>query len=422
LQAPPIQRVERDGRLPLSYAQQRLWFLNRLMPESPFYNVPVAVRLNGVLDAEALELSLRHIEQRHEVLRTCFSVVDSQPVQVISPEPSLRLHRVDLSASESPEQEALKLAAAEARRAFDLALGPVWRAVLARVSEEEHVLVLTAHHIVTDQWSMGVLVREVGQLYEKYRAGETVQMKELEVQYADYAVWQRKWLQAEVLDQQLDYWKQQLAGAPDVLTLPTDHPRPPVQAFRGAYQSFELSALMSAKLRELSRKESVTLFMTLMAAFKTLLHRYTSAEDILVGTTIANRNHPEIERLIGFFVNTLVLRTDLSGNPTFSELLAREREVALEAYAHQDVPFEKLVEELQPERRLSHTPLFQVVFSMQNDPMPVSELPGLSLTRIEVDSGTAMFDLVLGITNAGDAMHGLFLYNTDLFEATTVSR
>ncbi|HEY4424511.1 MAG TPA: amino acid adenylation domain-containing protein, partial [Pyrinomonadaceae bacterium] len=323
---------------------------------------------------------------------------------------------------EDPILEAQRIADAEARLPFDLERGPLLRVRLLRLSEEEHVLLVTMHHIVSDGWSMGVLVREVGMLYPALCAGAESPLEELAIQYADYAVWQREWLSGEVLDQQLSYWREQLAGAPAVLELPSDRVRPAVQSFRGADQPFVVSERLTAALKEMSRGEGVTLFMTLLAAFKVLLYRYTGQADLVLGSPIAGRNFVETEELIGFFVNTLVLRTDLSGDPTFSELVRRVREVALEAYLHQDVPFEKLVEELQPERHTTHSPLYQVMFELQNAPLGGLELPGVNLELLAADNATAKFDLTLNLQEVGDVIVGSLGYSTDLFDTETISR
>ena len=423
LPAPPMLPLPRDRELPLSFAQERLWFLDQLEPDSPAYNIPAAVRIRGSLNVTALEQSVNDIVRRHKALRTTFATVDGEPVQVIAPAKPLSLVSLDLRAlpEDEREAEALRLATEEAQRPFDLAQGPLLRATLLRLGEEEHIALLTMHHIASDGWSMGVLIREVAALYQAFSTGEPSPLPELPIQYADFAVWQRQWLQGEVLEAQLAYWKQQLADIP-VLELPTDRPRPAIQTSRGAHQSLELSQTLTEALKALSRQEGVTLYMTLLAVFKALLHRYTGQDDIVVGSPIANRNRTEIEGLIGFFVNTLVLRTDLSGDPSFRELLGRVREVALGAYAHQDLPFEKLVEELQPERDMSHTPLFQVMFVFQNTPMEVLELPDLTLSPLEIETRIAQFDLALFMEDIEQGLIEVLEYNTDLFDAATIAR
>ncbi len=420
----PIARVQRDDSLPLSFAQQRLWFLDQLEPNSPFYNIPVAVRLQGQLNLPVLEQTLNEIVRRHEVLRTTFALEDGRPVQHIQPELFLPLQIIDLSElpSLAREPEALRLATKEAQQPFDLARGPLLRVGLLRLADDEHVVLITMHHIVSDGWSTGVFVREVAALYEAFASGAESPLAELPIQYADYATWQRDWLQGEVLDEQLGYWRKQLGGELTALELPTDKLRPAVQTYKGASQTFQLPVELGAAVKELSRRESVTPFMTLLAAFQVLLHRYTGQEDICVGTPVAGRNRAEVEGLIGFFVNTLVMRTDLAGEPSFRALLARVREMAVAAYAHQDVPFEKLVEELQPERELSRNPLFQVMFEIQNQEQETLALPGLSLKPVEVADATAKFDLTLLVAESDAGLTARFEYNIDLFDAATITR
>jgi len=421
---PGIPRRTTGDSIPLSFAQQRLWFLDKYEPNRSVYNVPSALRLSGELDRGALKQSLNEIVRRHEVLRTKFPMVEGEPLQVISPSLAVSLPMVDLTdRSESErEDEARRLAAEEARRPFDLSQGPLVRMMLLRLAENEHVLLLTMQHIVSDGWSMGVLHHELSVLYEAFSRGQPSSLPELPIQYADFAIWQREYLQGEVLERQLSYWKKQLEGIPAVLNLSADHPRPAVQSFRGRTQSIELSKGLTEGLKGLSRKEGVTLFMTLLAAFQTLLYRYTGQEDIVVGSPIANRNQTEIEGLIGFFVNTLVLRSDLSGNPTFGELLDRVRKTALEAYDHQDFPFEKLVEELQPERSLSHSPLFQVMFVLQNTPPSIIKLGSLRVNSVRMAGETAKFDLTLLLREEAGELKGSLQYNTDLFATATIKR
>ena len=427
-QAPPMQPVPRDGDLPLSFGQQRLWFIDQLAPGNPAYNFPAAVHLRGPLNLAALHQSLNEIVKRHEVLRTTFAIVDGRPVQVIAPTLTITLPVVDLRelACALPETEreteVQRLVSEEANLPFDLAKGPLLRATVLQLGEKEYVGLLTMHHIASDGWSIGILIRELAALYQAFSFGRSSPLPELPIQYADFACWQRQWLHSEVLETQLSYWKQQLRGAPPLLELLPDHPRPVVQTFRGAHESLLLPDAVGAGLKALSREAGATLFMTLLAAFKILLQRYTRQDAIVVGTPIANRNRREIEDLIGFFVNTMVLRTDLSGDPSFRELLQRVREVCLGAYAHQDLPFEKLVEELHVERDLSRSPLFQVMFVLQNGlPRPV-ELPGLTLSPVEGNSETAHFDLTLQIVDAEPGLTATLVYNTDLFEAATIAR
>ncbi|HEY0079202.1 MAG TPA: amino acid adenylation domain-containing protein [Pyrinomonadaceae bacterium] len=410
---------------PLSFAQQRLWFLSRLEPDSPFYNIATAVRLKGQLNVSALEAALNEIVRRHESLRTIFAMEGDEPVQVVLPSLALAVPVDDLkglAAGAQIEAEVKRRYEEEAQRPFDLSAGPLLRVRLLRLSESEHVAVLVLHHIISDGWSMGVLVREVAALYAAFAGGQQSPLEELPIQYADFAVWQREWMTGEVLEQQVGYWKTQLAGANTALELPTDHQRPARQSARGAELLFTLPSELTAALKSLGGDEGATMFMTLVAAFQVLLNRYTNQGDLLVGTPIANRNQPEIEGLIGFFVNTLVLRADLSDDPTFRQLLARVRETTLDAYAHQDLPFEKLVEELQPERSLSRNPLFQVMFALQNAPVGALKLPGLTLNLEEFDSGFTRFDLELHMREQGDELRGTLIYSTDLFEETTMHR
>ncbi|HJS23707.1 MAG TPA: amino acid adenylation domain-containing protein [Pyrinomonadaceae bacterium] len=420
----PIKRVNRDNPLPLSFAQQRLWFLDQLEPGRVDYNIPVAVRLTGSLNVGALEQTINAVVQRHEVLRTTFAVHDGQPVQSIHPYQWLPLPSVSLSDLTPREREtAVKMRVEEeAQTPFDLTVGPLMRARLLHVSENEHVLMVTMHHSVSDGWSLRILVKEVASLYEEFTSGSTSQLEELPIQYADYAAWQREWLQGAVIDEQLSYWKQQLDGAPPVLELPADRQRPPVQTHRGAVATFKLNANLTQSLRDLSRIEEVTLFMTLVAGWQTLLHRYSGQKDIVVGIPVAGRNQAELEELIGFFVNTLVLRTDLAGEPSFRDLMQRVKEVALAAYAHQDVPFEKLVEELQPQRNMSHSPLFQVTISLQNDAEEEWTLPGLKLDSLPRETTSAKFDLSLTMIETQDEIDCSLEYNTDLFDAIRIKR
>jgi amino acid adenylation domain-containing protein len=436
LSAPPIEPLPRDAglELPLSFAQQRLWFLDQLEPGSPFYNLPTAVRLTGPLDVVALKQSLNEVVRRHEALRTTFASAEGRPLQVIAARMTLALPVVDLTGLEERQVEAQRLATAEARRPFDLAQGPLLRACLLRLEDSEHsehVVLLNMHHIVSDGWSMNVLIQELAALYVAFSSGdaslqvgrEGALLPELPIQYADFAHWQRNWLQGEVLGAQLAYWKEQLAGLSPLLELPTDRPRPAVQTFRGAQKTFVLPPELSTALKDLSYAENATLFMTLLAAFQTLLYRYTGQKDISVGTPIANRNRSAIEGLIGFFVNTLVMRADLTGAPSFRELLGRVREAALGAYAHQDVPFEMLVDVLQPQRDMSHSPLFQVMFVLQNTPTQAQALSSdLVLSSVEADEGTARFDLTLTMVEDARGLGGFIEYNVDLFDTVTVER
>jgi amino acid adenylation domain-containing protein len=419
-----IPRRTESGPAPLSFAQQRIWFLDQLEPENPLYNIHTGVELLGPLNVPVLQRSIAEILRRHEALRTTFTVIDDRPVQVINKNAIFKLPVNDLQELDESQRPSKVSAWAEedARRRFDLTKGPLLRANLLRLGETEHVLLLTIHHIISDGWSVGVFVRELAVLYEAYTAGRSSPLQELSIQYADFAAWQRDWLQGGRLEEQLSYWKTQLSDAPPLLELPTDRPRPPVQSYKGAHETLLLCESLSRSLKELSRREGATLFMTLLAAFSTLLYRYSGQRDILVGTPIANRNRAETENLIGFFVNTLIFRTRLSEQMTFRELLCQVRETALEAYAHQDLPFEKLVEELQPERSLSHSPVFQVMLDLQNAPMRDLELQGLRLTPLPFDSRMAKFDLILTVGETDGRLSGQLEYNTDLFDAATVRR
>ncbi len=429
---PPIAPVTRGDALPLSFAQERLWFLDQLEPGHAFYNVPEAVRLRGVLDVEALRRALGAVVARHEVLRTTFRTVDGRPFQVIAsataPE-AFVLPTEDLSGLGAAAGEVLeRRLAAEAARPFDLAGGPLIRAQLVRLGPEEHAFLLVLHHIVSDGWSMGVLHRELSELYAAYAAGADdaaalARLPVLPVQYADYAVWQRAWLGGGELERQLAYWRTQLAGAPPVLELPTDHPHPAVQTYRGAVHPFVLPAALVEQLRALGRAEGATLYMVLLAAFEGLVGRYTEQRDFVVGTPIANRTQAELEGLIGFFVNTLVLRADLAGDPSFRTLVRRVRETALGAYAHQDLPFEVLVEALQPPRDLSRSPLVQVGFVLENMPTVTLALPEVRLEPLAAPTATTKFDLTLFVWEDGSGgLAGMVEYSTDLYEAATVGR
>jgi amino acid adenylation domain-containing protein/FkbM family methyltransferase len=421
-----IEKADRNGALPLSYAQQRLWFIHQLDPSNVSYNIPMSVRLKGSLDIPALERTLTEVVRRHESLRTTFSVEDGEPVQVIHHPANFKLELRDFGELSDAERESEthRLVTEEAQQPFDLAAGPLMRASLIKLADDEHVLLATMHHIISDGWSMNVLVREVATLYEAYTNDATSPLPELEMQYADFAAWQRSWLEGEALDKQLSYWREQLSGSPAVLELPADRPRPAVQSHRGATRSMIVPAEVTQTLKEITRREGVTLFMTLLAAWQTLLSRYSGQTDIVVGSPVANRNRVETEVLIGFFVNTLVLRSDLAGDPTFRELLKRVRGVTVGGYAHQDVPFEKLVEELQPTRSMSHSPLFQVMFTLQNISVggETRELPELQLSTLDAEHETAKFDLTLAISEAQGVLDCTIEYKTDLFDASTIEQ
>ncbi len=416
-----IPRRRDAGPVALSFAQQRLWFLEQMGDSN--YIVPATSRLTGPLNVEALERSLNVIVERHEVLRTTFTTIDNQPVQVIAPRVPLTLLTLDLShLPESERDVEVRRMREEALRPFNLERGPLIRARLLRLAEEEHLLLLAMHHIVSDGWSLGVVIRELAALYESFVEGTTPNLPELPIQYADFGVWQRQWLSGDVLEGQLQYWREQLGNHPPVLELPTDRPRPSVPTYKGSFVTCEIGKDLTEALKDLSRREGVSLYMTLLAAFKTQLARYAGQDQVIVGTPIANRNRVDIENLIGFFVNTLVLRSDLSGNPRFHQFLKQIREVTLGAFAHQDVPFEKLVEELQPERDMSRTPLFQVMFSLQNSPLPPLKLSQVTMTLLQDDSTTSQFDLTLDITERGEGMDCLLEYSTEVFDHSTALR
>ncbi|MBV9772802.1 MAG: AMP-binding protein, partial [Gemmatimonadetes bacterium] len=411
--------------LPLSFAQQRLWVVDRLDPGSVAYNMPSALRLRGPLDVGALRESLDEMVRRHESLRTTLEERDGAPVQVVHPPAPVALPVLDLCELPSAEQEptARRLVDEEALRPFDLARGPLMRSTLLRLGEEEHVLCFTLHHVVSDGWSMDVLVREVSILYGAFRQGERMSLPELPVQYADFAVWQRKRLDGDLLEKQVGYWKRALAGAPPLLELPTDHPRVVGQSTRGGKHFFTLPAELTAGLRALAQREGSTLFMTLLAGWQMLLGRYAGEDDVVVGTPVAGRTRVELEGLIGFFINMLALRIHLGKDPTWRELLRRVREGATEAYDHQELPFERLVDELVTERSLTHSPVFQVIFALRTS----SGRGRMSAGELELESfgggeGAAKFDLDLVFVDGGETLDGAIGYRAALFEAGTVAR
>lgn len=417
-----IPSVVRDTMsFPLSFAQQRLWFLEQLEPGNATYTIATAVHLEGVVHVALLKQSFMHLLERHESLRTTFSL--QQPVQIIHPAMTFTIPLVDLSSLPVDERTAASEAVMkqEAQAPFSLEQGPLLRVLLCRIDERNSILMLTMHHIIADGWSMSVLVQEITTIYSYLLQGLSPLLPELPVQYVDYTVWQRQWLQGEVLQQQLDYWKAQLNGAP-ALELPTDYPRPAQRSYRGALYSFTLSRDLTRSLRQISQQERATLMMTLLSAFGVLLARYTGMQDMVVGMPVANRIHTEVESLIGFFVNTLALRLDLSGEPDFIHLLQQVRETCLAADAHQDIPFEKLVEELQPQRSLSQAPFFQVMFIPQNQPPASIDLPGLRVHPLRPDRQAAMFDVSLYIFEYEQEIEVCAEYNTDLFEKTTIAR
>jgi hypothetical protein len=421
---PAIEPAREFFVSPSSFAQQRLWLLDRLLPRGSVYNVPKVFRLVGELNVGALRGALNEIVRRHEALRTRFGLEDTGPVQVIAAELELNLGVEDLAAIPAPlrETEARRLAQEEAQVPFSLESGPLLRVRLLRLSEDEHWLLLTLHHIVTDGWSSGVLARELSVLYRSYASDVANPLPPLPVQYADYAVWQREWLQGPVLEQQLAYWKPALAGLP-VLELPTDRPRPALASFRGGQVAFEIEEDVTLALKLFGRDERATLFMTMLAAFQVLLYRIGGQDDIAVGVPIAGRSRPELEGLIGFFVNTLVLRGDLSGEPSFREYLARVRTRALDAYEHQDLPFEKLVEALNPRRDMSRNPLFQAAMAFQNTPPGVLRLEGLAVQPVpDLASQSAKFDLQLSVAEVAGRLQARLEYATDLFDVGTIER
>ena len=421
---PTIPPRENPQSAPLSYAQERMWILDKLEPGNPAYNRPLNIRITGSLNLAALEKSINEIVRRHEIFRTSFPTVDGQPMQVIAPSLTVNLPIVELShlSINEREKEIDRIAIEAAQQKFELSQLPVIKAKLLHLSETENILLLTMHHIIFDGWSVAVLLKELIAHYEAFVKVEESPLSPLPIQYADLAIWQRQRLQGEVLESQLAYWKQQLGGSLPVLELPTDRLRSPVQTFRGAKQDLLLPKHLSESLKELSLRAEVTLFMTLLAAFQILLYRYTGEEDIIVGTPIAGRDRLETENLIGVFINTLVLRCHLDATSTFREFLSQVRQVALEAFAHQELPFEKLVEELQPERNLSHTPIFQVLFQLRNLPKASLTAAGITLEECKFERGIAAFDLTLDIIETSKGLVCSFEYNRDLFDAATIER
>ncbi|RKH48814.1 amino acid adenylation domain-containing protein, partial [Corallococcus sp. AB050B] len=422
--APPLVRVSREQPLPLSFAQQRLWFIDQLEPGSPLYNVPLAVRLEGALDVAVLQRALDALVSRHEALRTTFTSHEGTPVQVVHPPSAMPLEVEDLRGVEAGEreEEARRRVMAQGLRSFDLERGPLVRAQLARLAEHGHLLALTMHHAISDGWSLGVLVREMGALYAALVQGQPASLPELPLQYADYAAWQRGWLQGDALEREVSFWKGRLAGAPAALELPTDRPRPAVRSNAGTMHFFQWSPAMTQRLRALAQREGASLYMVLLAGWQVLLSRYSGQMDISVGSPIAGRTRAELEGLIGFFVNTLVMRARVEGETSFRGLLKQVRGTVLEAYEHQDVPFEKLVEALQPERSLSHTPLFQTLLALQNVPQGDLGLPGMALKPVVMESRTSKFDLSVFFVEEGEGLRGSVEYSTELYDAATVRR
>ncbi|MBK1986127.1 amino acid adenylation domain-containing protein [Sphaerospermopsis aphanizomenoides BCCUSP55] len=421
---PPIEPRQQQENLPLSFAQQRLWFLAQLEPNNTAYNMPLTLQLQGSLNITALERSIREIITRHEILRTNFMSIDGQPTQVINKNFDFKLPVIDLQYLPDEQQkiEAAKIANQDAQTPVNLAQDLLFRVKLLQLNTQSHLLLFNIHHIIFDGWSDDILQREIAELYQIFSTCNTLSLPSLVIQYADFALWQQHWFTGEVLESQLNYWKQKLGGNLPILELPTDRPRPRVKTYSGATKTFVLSSELTANLKSLCQQEEVTLFMTLLTGFKILLCRYSRQEDVIVGTPIAGRNRKEIEGLMGFFVNTLALRTDLGDNPSFRELLSRVRQVCLEAYSNQDVPFEQLVEVLQPERDLSHTPIFQVMFALQNAAMGELQLPNLSVKVVEPLVQTAKFDMTLSMSQRNGELIGEWEYNTDLFDAATIER
>ncbi len=422
--APPVTREPRGGPLALSFAQERLWLLDQIDPGSAAYNVPMSLRFTGDLDVAALSRALGELSRRHEVLRTTFAAVAGKAVQIVHDSGPARLPVEDLGGLPAAEREeaAIRAAEVEARRPFDLAAGPLLRARLLRLGPADHALLLTLHHIVSDAWTRGILDREIGALYEAFHAGRPPDLAELPVQYADYAAWQRRRLAGPTLDRLLAYWTAHLRGAPPALDLPTDRPRPPVRSDRGGRRALDLPPALAGALADLGRGEGATLYMITLAAFAVLLHRHTGEEDLVVGTPVANRIRPETDGLLGFFVNTLALRLRVTPDLPFRDLLARVREACLGGYTHQELPFERLVQELAPERDLGRTPLFQVMFAYQNERAEKLSLPGLELRPFAVSSGTSKFDLTLSLTHGTQGLRALVEYATDLFDGATIER
>ncbi|NOY59133.1 MAG: amino acid adenylation domain-containing protein, partial [Calditrichaeota bacterium] len=420
--APPVVRASEGAAPPLSFAQQRMWFLDQLEPGSPQYHIPSAVRIKGELKIDALQKCLKEIARRHQVLRTSFVTVDEPKIEVID-DVDVLIPIEDISGLDAAAQNVRvkELVVEAAKKPFNLAQAPLFRGYLIKLAEKDFVFELVMHHIISDGWSSGVMIREIGALYETILNGEPSPLPDLEIQYSDYAAWQRNWLQGETLEKQLDYWKNKLGGSKE-LALPADRPRPAFQTMNGDHLTFRLSKEISGGVFDLSRRENVTPFMTLLAAFQTLLSRYANQEDISVGTPIANRNRSEVENLIGFFINTLVLRSDLSGNPSFHEFVQSIKETTLDAYAHQDVPFEKVVDAVQPQRNTSRSPLFQVMFMMQNLPGKKLDLQDITLEQLEIETNISNFDITMSLEEHDGVLFGAVEYNTDLFNRSTIQR
>ncbi|MGA9772072.1 MAG: amino acid adenylation domain-containing protein, partial [Blastocatellia bacterium] len=424
LEVSPIVAARRDQDLYLSFAQQRLWFMDRLSPDKSGYNISNAIRLKGPLNVPALEQALGEIVRRHEVLRSSFSEKDGQPLQITSPEYRIAFTILDLRnlPDEEKQRRIEGFAIKQANRSFDLSRAPLMRVTLLRLAAEDNVVLFTMHHIVGDAWSVGILIGEVTALYEAYLFQMPSPLEDLPIQYADYAQWQRQWLEGDVLDTHLSYWKNKLNGKLPTMDLPFARPRPTVQTFRGSHSAWTVPKKLSDSIKKIGRQEGATLFMSLMAIFNAQLNYYMGIDDIILGTDVANRTRPETEKLIGFFANQLVLRTDLSGNPTYLDLLGRVREVALGAYAHQNLPFDKLVEALKPQRDFSRNPLFQILFGLHNAPTSALHLPGVTPSSFAFENGTSVFDLSLYFIDTGDGLAGIARYNADLFDGESIAR
>ncbi|HLG59615.1 MAG TPA: condensation domain-containing protein, partial [Vicinamibacterales bacterium] len=420
----PIARHEPRDQAPTSFAQERLWFLDRVGHGGAAYNLAVPLRISGALDVRALECALGNIVERHGALRTIFREIDGVPVQIIQPFNGFMLRQIDVSALAESEREAeaRRFAIEDGTRPFDLSAGPLMRATLLRLALEEHLLLLCMHHIVSDGWSMGVFFRELWAGYDAYRVGGAPQLPELSLQYEDFAVWQRSQLQGKLLERHLDYWKDRLAGAPELLALPTDRPRLRVASFRGSAVPVVVPAGLLDQLRGLARREGATLYMVVLAAFQVLLARYCGSDDVVVGTLVAGRGRSELQPLIGLFMNTLVLRSDLSGDPTVREAIARARETVLGAYEHQDLPFEQVVAEIRPERNQSYSTLFQALFQLETEERRGSVHDGLHIRGVHLPRQSAKFDLTLDLAAHANGIGGVLEYSTDLFDNDTARR
>ncbi|KAG0037295.1 hypothetical protein BGZ83_003473, partial [Gryganskiella cystojenkinii] len=419
----PIMPIQRDGPLLLSFSQQRLWFLAQIEGGSEAYHMPTAIRLRGHFDCEAWRLALSMLFARHEALRSTFSSINGKPrVVLLPPEARLPFISHDLRAAPDSEEELLRLTKTEATIPFDLEKGPLIRSRLIQVSDEDHVLLITQHHIISDGWSIGVMMRELAQLYDAFTSGSADPLSPLSIQYPDFAAWERERLSGDRLQEQAEFWRLTLADAPTLITLPTDHPRPPRQSFAGASVPIHIEAHTTLALKELSQKLGSTLFTTLIAAWGAVLARLSAQDDIVIGTPTANRNHPDVEQLIGFFVNTLAIRFDLSENSTILDVLEHVRQRTVAAQAHQDLPFDQIVEIAQPIRRLDQTPLFQVMFVWQNNESGIFDLPGVQFIPVKQPYNIVKFDLELALEEANGEIVGALHYSTALFDRSTIER